>query len=141
MIALLFGYALIEEWDLNVFEDGELWDEVEGLEDEAEFFATDFGEFFVGHVCDVDVVEEVLAGGWPIEAAEDVHEGRLAGTGWAHDGEILALGDVDGGITEGMNGRSGFILLVCFADVGDSCNDICHLGRAFLEVTNSSVAA
>ena len=39
--ALLLGDALVEEGDLDVFEDGELRDEVEGLEDEAEFLAAD----------------------------------------------------------------------------------------------------
>ena len=62
LVALGFCDALVEEWDLDVFEDGELWDEVECLKDEAELFATDFGEVFVVHVCDVSVVEKVLTG-------------------------------------------------------------------------------
>jgi hypothetical protein len=41
----------------------------------------------------VDAVEEVAPGGGRVEAADDVHQGRLAGPGSAHHGHVVAAFD------------------------------------------------
>ena len=42
---------------------------------------------------DIDAAEKIAPGSRRIEAAEDVHGGRLAGTRRAHDGDELAARD------------------------------------------------
>src|SRR6187200_785505 len=81
-------------------------DQVEELEDEAELVAAQLGQLAVVEMGDVDAVELDRARGRLVEAGEDVHQGRLARAGGAHDrGEAVALeagGDaverIDGGI-------------------------------------------
>jgi hypothetical protein len=115
--------ALVEEGDFEVFEDGELGDEVKVLEDETEAFAAEFGELVVGELGDVLVVEEVVAAGGAVEAAEDVHEGGLAGAGRAHDGDHVALVDIEGDAGEGADFDGGAGLMVDLGEVSHAGDD------------------
>ena len=65
-----FGAALVVEGELDIFGDGELLDEVVGLEDEAQACAANLGEVVVVHLGDVVGAEEVLALGGAVEASE-----------------------------------------------------------------------
>ena len=82
--------ALVEQGDVDVLDDGELLDEVVALEDEAQRAPTEGGERVVIHRRHVHAAEEILPGAGPVEAAEDVEKGGLAGTGRAHDGDVFA---------------------------------------------------
>jgi hypothetical protein len=117
------GDHLVEKGDFEIFEDGELGDEVEVLEDEAEAGAAKFGEGVVIKLGDVLVIKEVVAGRGAIEAAEDVHEGGFAGAGGAHDGEHLAFVDVHVDATESVDGFDGFGFLVDLEKVDDGGDD------------------
>src|SRR6185312_7753232 len=70
-------------------EDGE---QVEELEDEAEFVAAQLGQLAVVEVGDVDAVERHRPRGRGVEPGEDVHQGRLAGARGPHDrGEAVSV--------------------------------------------------
>ena len=64
--------------------------QIEALEHEADAPAADARQRRLIQLRDVDALEQVVAAGRAIEAAEDVHQRRLARTGGAHDGDELA---------------------------------------------------
>ena len=64
--------------------------QVEALEDEADLGVADDGALVAAELRDVGAVEDVRAGGRAVEAADDVHQRRLAGAGRSHDGHELA---------------------------------------------------
>ncbi len=97
---LFVGGAAVVHGDGDVFADGELLDEVVGLEDEAEVAIAGGGEVVVVEGGDVLAAEEVVARGGLIEAAEDVEEGGFAAAGGAHDADVFAGVDVEGDAAE-----------------------------------------
>src|SRR6185312_13238146 len=84
------GVAGIEQRQRHVLQRAGAGHEVEALEDEADASAADRGERVVGKAPDGGALEAVVARGRPVETAEDVQQGRLAGPGSAHDGDELA---------------------------------------------------
>ena len=80
----------VDERELDVLQRGGAREQVEGLEDEADLLVADRRQLVVVHRLDRDAVEEVAAGGRAVEAADDVHQRRLAGAGRAHDRDVLA---------------------------------------------------
>ena len=91
--SMSIGGARIAERQLHIRERAVPGEQVEGLEDEAHLVIPDAGQLIVAQRGDEDAVQIVLARGWAIEAAQDVHQGRLAGSGGAHDGDHLAARD------------------------------------------------
>ena len=87
--------ALVKQGKMNVLHHIELLDEVVGLEDEANACSTNAGKFLVGHAGHVVSTEEISSRGRPVEAAQNVQEGGLAGTGRPHDGRVTALLDLE----------------------------------------------
>ncbi len=69
--------------------------QVEGLEDEADFLVADARQLVVVEFADQLAVEPVLALGRRIEAADQVHQRRLAGARRAHDGDVLVVPDAE----------------------------------------------
>ncbi len=65
------------------------------LEDEAEGLAPQVGARVAVELGDFAAVEAIGAAGRPVEQADEIHQGRLAGTGSAHDGDELAGLDVE----------------------------------------------
>ena len=126
--AVALGDALIEVGLAVVLFDGECGDEVEGLEDEADLAAPVSGEFFVGHLRDVAAVEEILAGGGAVEAAQDVHERALARAAGAHDGNVVT--ELDGGLDalEGFDHDGAVGLEVGLADAAEFDDGVGHDG-------------
>ena len=68
-------------------------EQVELLEHEPDPSVPDVGEVLLVHDADVDAGQAVRAGGRDVEAAEDVHQRRLARSRRAHDRDVVALGD------------------------------------------------
>ena len=77
--------------------------QVEGLEDEADFLVADAGQLIVVKFADQLAVEPVLALGRGVEAADQVHQRRLAGAGGAHDGDVLVVLDAEVDAAQGVN--------------------------------------
>ncbi len=110
--------ALVEQRDLDVFDDRVLRQQVVGLEDEADVAAADLGELVVVHVGDVFVAEEIMAAGAAVEAAEQVQQRGFARAGRAHQGDEVAFLEVERHAGEG--GHDDLFHLVVLDEVDDS---------------------
>src|SRR5260221_2306700 len=83
----------VEKRQLHVAPRGELGGQLELLEDEPDAAVADVRKLRLAEPADVLAGEPVAAGGWSVEAAEDVHQRRLARPRRAHDREELASAD------------------------------------------------
>ena len=79
-----------EERELHVLEGGEDRDEVEGLEDEADLFRAQVGEGIVAESGHVRIADQDPARRGMVEAADQVQEGGLPGSGGTGDRDELA---------------------------------------------------
>ena len=105
LLPLGAGDAGVEERQLDVAQERGLGQQVEGLEDEADLLVADRGELEAGELRDVLAVQAVGALGRRVEAAEDVHEGGLAGARGADDRDHLALLDLEVDPAERLHGQ------------------------------------
>ena len=80
----------VEQGELDVVEGGGPRQQVEALEHEADLPVAHLGQLVAREPGDIPAVEQVVAAGRPVEAAEDVHERRLAGPGRSGDRDELA---------------------------------------------------
>ena len=93
--------ALVDERRGDVLERGRPREEVERLEDEADGAAPDAGQVVVVERPDLRPGEPVAPGCRPIEAADDVHQRRLAAAGRPDDRQEVAGADVEVDAPEG----------------------------------------
>ena len=87
--------AVVEQRQFDVVERRGARQQVEALEDEPDLAVAHDRELVLRHARDVLAVEDVAAARRPIEAPEDVHQRRLAGSGRAGDRDELAGLDVE----------------------------------------------
>ena len=80
----------IQQRQLDVFDGRRSHQQVEALEDEPDLPVADAGPLVAAHRGDLDAVEPVAAAGRPVQAAQGVHQCRLAGPGRADQRDILA---------------------------------------------------
>src|SRR5690606_22281230 len=107
----------IEHRQLDILERGRAGEEIETLEDEAELLVAQVRELVAVELVDIDAVQQVGAAGRAVEAAEHVHQRRLAGAARTHEGDEFALVDVERDAANGMNGN--LARLVDLVDVLD----------------------
>ena len=88
------GQAPVGEGEFDVFVDGEIADEVEGLKDEADFAVADAGAFGQIERLHGRAVELIGSAGGGVEQAEDGEQRRFAAAGGAGDGDVLAFVDL-----------------------------------------------
>jgi hypothetical protein len=86
---------------LEVLGRGEGREQVEGLEHEADLVPAEQGELLLGQLAELDVADEDLPGGDPVQPGQAVHQGRLAGAGRAHDGGEPAARELDRDVVKG----------------------------------------
>ncbi len=109
---------------LGGVEDG---DEVEELEDEAELLAAQLRQALVVERRHLDAVDPGLAAGRLVEAGEQVHQRRLAGSGGADDRGQLTGREVEGDAAERVDG--GLALAEAAAQVAAGDDAACRLCR------------
>jgi hypothetical protein len=80
---------------LDVLGRGQGREQVEGLEHEADLVPAQQGELLLGQFAELDVADEDLAGGDPVQPGQAVHQGGLARAGGAHDGREAAARELD----------------------------------------------
>src|SRR5437899_1502857 len=85
--------ARIDPWHLDVVERCSPRDQVEARKDEADLAIANGREVVIVELGDIGAVEHVATGGGDVEAADDVHERRLARSARAHDGDELTAFD------------------------------------------------
>ena len=93
--ALGARHPRVDHRQLDVLERGGARQQMEGLEHEPDLAVADAGELVLRGVLDRLLVEAIGAGAGRVEAADQVHQRRLAAARGAHDGEVLALLDVE----------------------------------------------
>ena len=91
--ALVAADLRVDQRQLDVLQRRGAREEIERLKHEADLLVAHRGQLVIVHRLDRRAVEDVLPGGGAVEAADDVHERRLAGTGGSHDGHVLAVID------------------------------------------------
>ena len=99
----LGGDAAGEERDEDVLDRGEVADEVEGLEDEADLVAAIGILLGFGHRREVAALDDDLAGGGAVEGAEEVEERTLARSRRADDEGATAAIDPAREAAEGLD--------------------------------------
>jgi hypothetical protein len=90
----------IDRRHFDIFQRIEIGQQLVALEDETEMLAPELGQLIGLEPRDVASGEPVFAGPAVIEAAEHVHQCRLAGAGLSDDGDHLAGLDVEVDILE-----------------------------------------
>jgi len=88
-------YTEIYEREFNVFEDGELVDEVKALEDEADVAFAQIGAFAFVEMGDFDAVEDKATAIGIVKQTEDIQKGGFTATGGTHYGDELAFFDFE----------------------------------------------
>ena len=94
--------AAIKQRELDVLDGAGAGEQIEALKDEAESVATQERTLHGVEIFDGNAVVVVMAGGGRIEAAEEVHEGGLAGAAGAHDGHEFTAPDGQIDATQGL---------------------------------------
>ena len=97
-VALGAGDARIHQRHLHVFQQVQPGQQVVLLEDKAQHLVADRSQLVAVHLAHIPAVEPVGSVGGHIQTADDVHTGRLAGTGLADDGHELAFFDFHGDV-------------------------------------------
>lgn len=95
--AVVFGgdVAPIGERRGDILEDRQLGDQIVCLEDEADPFGPNRRQGIVVQFRDVVGADPVFPVGRLVQAAEQVQERTLAGTGRSHDGDVVTLGNFE----------------------------------------------
>ena len=91
---------VIEKRQLGIFERRGAGQQVEPLKYKADLLVANHGQLVARQLGHVGAVQEVLAAGRVIEAAENVHEGRFAGARRPGHRDKLTGFDVDGHPTQ-----------------------------------------
>ena len=95
LVPLGGGDPGVEQRQLDVLQRRGARQQVEVLEDEADRLVAEVRQLVVGEAGDVLPLQQVAAGGGAVEAAEQVHQRRLARARGPHDGDELALRDLE----------------------------------------------
>src|SRR5262245_21044939 len=84
----------VDHRQLHILQRGGACQQIEGLEHESDATIAERRKVIVAKRAHFDAIETIRATACPIEAAEDVHEGRFPGAGRSHHGHELAVRDV-----------------------------------------------
>ena len=115
--------AVIEHRQLDVVERCRAREQVEALEHEADFSVPDDRELVLRHPRDVFTIQNVRAAGRAIQAPEDVHQRRFAGSRGTRDRDELPGLHVKVRAAKGADGD--FADVVRLDEVADR-NNRCH---------------
>ena len=78
----------------HVFHRRQIRHQVKLLENEADFVGAVASQFAFAERAHVDAIDDGAPAGGPVEATQNVDQGRFAGAGGAHDGDPFASGDL-----------------------------------------------
>ena len=89
------AHAAIGQRQLDVFVNGQVADEIEALENEADFAIANAGTFRKGEVRDLAALQRVAPVRRRVEQTEDREQGRFSAAGRAGDGDVFAGANVE----------------------------------------------
>ena len=93
--ALARTHAAIGQRQLDVFENRQIADEIEALEDESDLAIADARAIREREVRDFGALERIAAARRRIEQAEDGEQRRFAATGRSGDRDVFARADIE----------------------------------------------
>src|ERR1043166_8610618 len=105
----------VEHVKYDVFQGGCSGEQIETLEDKSNFLISDFGQFVSIQGGDINSIQEITAFGGSIQATNNVHQGRFAGTARSHDRNEFAAIYLQGNAAHGMHGE--LTRLICFLNL------------------------
>ena len=132
--------AVVEQRQLDVVERRRPRQQVEPLEDEADLLVADDRQLVLRHPGDVLAVEEVLPARRPIQAPDDVHEGRLAGSRRARDADELAAVDVERRAAQGAHFDVADLVGLRQVANGDDGISSCSFASAYPRLSAAAAA-
>ena len=103
LLPLCPGDFLVNEGQLHILLSGELGDQVEALEHEADLPVPDPGKLIFGIVLNGRAVQEISAGVSGVQASDDIHQRGLAGAGRADNAHKFAGGNMQIGLVQSIN--------------------------------------
>ncbi len=112
--------------------------QIETLEDKSQFTVAHQGPLVGGELGDLLSLQPVLAGGWSVQAAQDVHQRGFSGSGRTGESDQLPLPDGQGDAFEHRHGDVAHLVglydVVQVDEVHGSiqlsvCRDVCLGGR------------
>ena len=127
-------YPGVDQRQRHVLKSARTGQQVEGLEDEADFAVTDLGQLIVVEMANVGPLQEVLACSGLIETADDIHERGLARARRPHNGDHLAGAHLECDAAQSVD--FDLTHLVDFGDVLD-VDDRCLHHRISSIITSS----
>ena len=99
-------HACVNERQLDIGKRGHPGEKVKALENKADLLIAYIRQFTDTHLTDRNAIEQIISARWPVQTAEDVHQRRFARTGWPHDSDHLARGNVQIDIAQGGHNRA-----------------------------------
>jgi hypothetical protein len=120
---------------LNVFAGGQHGDQVEGLEHKADVFQAVVDQLVGAQVSDHRFIDHHLAGARLVQSADQVEQGRLPGTGRAHQGRELPSRNLQVHVVDRMHGNG--VRVVGLAEVVDLDDECFHIYGAFCQVNGA----
>jgi hypothetical protein len=102
-VSLARAHPAEEQRQLDVLQRGRVGQQVEVLEHEADALVADLGQPVAVQPAHRLPGEQVLARGRRVEAAEDVHEGGLAGAGRTDHRHVVVGGDLEIDAAQGLD--------------------------------------
>src|SRR4029077_274515 len=85
-----------------IFLSGRARQQIESLKNKTDFLVANPRQFLLGKLRNVLAVQAIYAAGGPVQATDQIHKRRLAGTGSPHDGNELP-----GPYLQGNSAQSG----------------------------------
>ena len=93
----------VKHRQLDVFQRGGAREQVEALEDEADLLVADVGQLVAVERRNVHAVQQIIAAGRAVEAADHVHQRGFARAAGAHEGDKFAGQDFQRHAAHGMH--------------------------------------
>ena len=115
LAALLLVHTGVQQRQGDIIHSRELRQQIEALEHKAEQAVADLRQLVFVGLGDILARQQVFAARRYVKAADEIHERRLAGAGRAHDGEIVALLDLQVDVFQNADGL--LALRIILADI------------------------
>ena len=90
LLALLSGNPGVDQRKLNVLKGCQPRQQLEGLENKANFMAAQLGQLMLVHPADVLALQPVFAAGGRVQTADHVHQRGFSASGRAENGQKFA---------------------------------------------------
>ena len=131
-------YALIEEGDFDILDDGILGQQIIRLKDESYIFTAYFGKLIIVHMGDIIRTKMIFAARGTIETTQHIEQCRFPGPGRSHQGDEVSLGKLESDVSQGTYSRR--FQVIVFDQVDDLGNRYIEFRRHGMFRTRKSLS-